>query len=80
MGYTESEKYPLPQDLSRKIAAASSMLSNIPPAQPAIIPWSAITLPSSFTFEASFRSDLGNFAFASASTFASISLAFARNS
>ncbi len=38
VGYTESEKYPFPVLPPARISAASTMLSKIPPEQPAMIP------------------------------------------
>ena len=63
----------------RRICAASSMLSNMPPEQPAITPWSAQTAPSWILLCRSIFA-LGQRFLASASTAASSSGARARNS
>ena len=42
----DREKYPLPTSWPSRMAAASAMLSYMPPAQPAMMPWSTTIFPS----------------------------------
>ena len=79
VGYTSRVKAPLPVEPPRRMSAASVMLSNRPPAHPAMTPWSAHT-PPSWILSVSFTWALGYRFWASASTDARMSAAFSRNS